>query len=68
MRSKILDEEVAALWIEMLGVEPPREFDGSRLLDILVKKLPALEYDRLRPATLAPDLVWPIRSRSSSPI
>ena len=54
-----LRSEVSSLWIEVYDLPPPTEFDASRLLDILVRNLPVVPYDRLCTAALASNLVWP---------
>jgi hypothetical protein len=50
-------EEAAALWRELYGEPPPIRADGGLMLDIIMKTLPAADYDRilsphLRPSTI----------------
>ena len=51
--------EASALWLEVFGERPPMNIDGSRLLEIVVKRLPVELPLRLRAAELAYGLVFP---------
>jgi hypothetical protein len=57
-RDQRIYDEAAALWREIHGKAPPVRVGGPRLLDILMRDLGEVPYDRLRsphlrPATIA---------------
>ena len=46
-RDQRLEDEVAALWREVVGKPPPEQADASLMLDALLKGMPEMAYDRL---------------------
>jgi hypothetical protein len=46
--------EAAALWRELFREPPPARADGPALLDLIMRKMPDLTYDRVRTPHLRP--------------
>lgn len=62
-RDERIYEEAAALWRELYGEPPPIRADGSMMLDIIMRSLPDVSYDRLRSPHIRPsNLTWPTRA------
>lgn len=56
-------DEAAALWREVYGEPPPIRADGGMMLDIIMRSLPTMGYDRLRSPHLRPsNLTFPTQS------
>ena len=47
-------KEAAALWRELFSEPPPARADGPALLDLIMRKMPDLTYDRVRTPHLRP--------------
>ena len=47
-------KEAAALWRELFREPPPARADGPALLDLIMRKMPDLTYDRVRTPHLRP--------------
>ncbi|MGA0605805.1 hypothetical protein ACO2Q0_07370 [Phenylobacterium sp. VNQ135] len=59
-RDERIDEEAAALWRELFGEPPPVTADGPMMLDVIMKSLPDMGYDRLRsPHLRSGDITMP---------
>ncbi|MCR5878222.1 hypothetical protein [Phenylobacterium sp. J367] len=57
-RDDQVQAEAAALWRALFGEPPPIQADGVTMLDVIMKSLPEVAYDRLasphlRPAQIA---------------
>jgi hypothetical protein len=50
-------EEAAALWRELYGEPPPIRADGAEMLDVIMRTLPDMSYDRLRSPHLRPTTI-----------
>ncbi|MDB5449607.1 MAG: hypothetical protein JWQ46_2142 [Phenylobacterium sp.] len=61
-REQQIYEEVSALWRELYGEPPPIRADGGTMLDIIMRSLPDLSYERLRsPHLRASSMTFPTR-------
>lgn len=62
-RTARLEAEAAALWRELYGEPPPAEADAGEMLDIMLRRMPAISYDRLSsPYMHRAAVSWPKRS------
>lgn len=55
-RDSKIYEEAAALWRELYDEQPPHR-DGPLLLDMIARRLPASQYDRLNSPYLRPSTI-----------
>jgi hypothetical protein len=46
-RDERIEAEAAALWRELYDEAPPAEGDGGDMLDLMLRRLPAVGYERL---------------------
>jgi hypothetical protein len=53
-RDDQITREAAALWRELYGEPPPIQADGATMLDVILRSMPELSYDRLRTPHLRP--------------
>ena len=54
--------EAAALWRELYQEPPPALADGAELLDLMLRRLPSVGYERLSsPFLRRSALAWPKR-------
>lgn len=53
-REQKIYEEAAALWRSLYGEPPPREADGTMILDMILGELPDASYSRLATPHLRP--------------
>ncbi|WP_309090724.1 hypothetical protein [Phenylobacterium sp.] len=59
-RDDRIQEEASALWRELFGEPPPITADGATMLDVIMKSLPEMGYQRLRsPYLRNDDVVMP---------
>lgn len=59
-RDDRIQEEASALWRELFGEPPPIAADGATMLDVIMKSLPEMGYQRLRsPYLRNDDVVMP---------
>jgi hypothetical protein len=67
-RKRRIEAEAAALWRELYGEPAPATEDGCELLDMMLRRLPAVDYERLNsPHLRRSALTFPKhRTRSSS--
>jgi hypothetical protein len=56
-RDQQIKSEAAALWRELYGEPPPIQADGPMMLDIIMKSLPDVSYERLRTPHLRPSAI-----------
>ena len=56
-RDDRLYEEASALWRSLYGRPPPRDADGSRILDLILGDLPEASYLRLSSPYLRPGAI-----------
>ena len=62
-RDERVYEEAAALWRELYGEPPPIRADGGMMLDVIMRSLPDVSYERLRSPHLRPsNMAWPGRA------
>lgn len=62
-RKQRIKAEASSLWRELYDEAPPAGADGSEMLDIMLRRLPATSYDRLNsPHLRRSNLSWPKRS------
>jgi hypothetical protein len=59
-REERIDAEAAALWRELYDESPPDGAEGGEMIDLMLSRLPALGYERMRRPFLRP-LTWPKR-------
>jgi hypothetical protein len=57
VREQRIQKEVAALWRELYGEPPPIQADGGEMLDVIMRSLPEVSYDRLRSPHLRPSML-----------
>jgi hypothetical protein len=63
-REEQIEAEAAALWRELYDEAPPKGSDGGDLLETLLRRLPAVGYERLNsPFLRRPSVSWPKRGR-----
>jgi hypothetical protein len=63
-RDEQIEAEAAALWRELYDEAPPPGTEGRDLLEILLRRLPAVEYERLNsPLLRRASVSWPKRGR-----
>ena len=61
-RKHRVQAEASALWRELYDEPPPARVDGSEMLDMMLKRLPATSYERLNSPYLRRGAVsWPKR-------
>lgn len=60
IRDERIYREAAALWREIHGEPPPIRSDGVLMLDILMRSLPEMSYERLRSPHLRPTSIGQI--------
>lgn len=61
-REDRIEAEAAALWRELYDEAPPGRGDGGEMLDLMLRRLPALGYDRLNsPLLRRAGVSWPKR-------
>jgi len=66
-RAARIEAEAVALWRELYGEAPPAEADAGEMLDIMLRRMPAISYDRLNSPHMHRSAVsWPKRSSRSS--
>jgi hypothetical protein len=53
-RDQRIHDEATALWRELYGQPPPIRADGATMLDVNMRSLPEVSYDRLRSPYLRP--------------
>lgn len=53
-RDERIQEEAAALWRELFGEPPPIAAEGEVMLDVIMRSLPEMSYDRLRSPHIRP--------------
>jgi hypothetical protein len=59
-RDDRIHQEAAALWRELFGEPPPIAADGAMMLDVIMRSLPEMGYQRLRsPHLRSEDVVMP---------
>lgn len=59
-RDQKIYEEAAALWRSLYGEPPPREADGSMILNLILCDLPESDYARLAtPHLRATNITFP---------
>jgi len=59
-REERIHEEAAALWRELFGEPPPIAADGAMMLDVIMRSIPEMGYQRLRsPHLRGDDVVMP---------
>ena len=46
-RQQRIDAEAEALWRELYDEAPPADADGSEVLDAMLRRLPAVDYEQL---------------------
>jgi hypothetical protein len=64
-RKQRIQAEANTLWRELYDEAPPQGADGSEMLDMMLRRLPAASYERLNsPYLRASSMSWPKRSRS----
>lgn len=62
-RAARIESEAAALWRELYGESPPAEADAGEMLDIMLRRMPAISYERLSsPYMHRAGVSWPKRS------
>jgi len=62
-RKQRVQAEADALWRELYDESPPASAEGADMLDMMLKRLPAVSYERLSSPYLRPSgLSWPKRS------
>ncbi len=62
-RDQRIEAEAAALWRELYHEAPPAEAEGGEMLDLMLRRLPAVSYDRLNsPFLRRSAMSWPKRS------
>ncbi|RAK59298.1 hypothetical protein DJ021_05510 [Phenylobacterium hankyongense] len=67
-REQQIYEEVSALWRELYGEPPPIRADGGMMLDIIMRSLPDVGYERLRsPHLRTSAMAFPTRSADEGP-
>ncbi len=47
-------QEAAALWRELFREPPPAKADGRALLDLIMRRMPGSDYERLKTPHLRP--------------
>lgn len=64
-RDQRIHDEADALWRELFGEPPPIRADGPTMLDVIMRSLPEISYDRLRsPHVRASTLTGPLATRA----
>jgi hypothetical protein len=59
-RDQRIAAEAAALWQALYGEPPPLMTDGVTMLDVALRSLPDMTYERLRAEQLRPgDITFP---------
>lgn len=53
-RDERIYEEAVALWRELYGEPPAIQADGGTMLDVIMRSLPEVNYERLRTPHLRP--------------
>jgi len=56
-RDQRIYEEAVALWGELFREPPPAVVDGAELLELIARKLPDPNYDRIRSPYLRPSTI-----------
>ena len=56
-RDQQVQAEATALWRELFGEPPPIQADGGMMLDIIMRSLPDLGYERLISPHLRPSQI-----------
>lgn len=65
-REERIYQEAAALWRELYGEPPPVRTDGGTLIDVIMRTLPDIRYDRIRSPYLRRSAVaWPVTTASA---
>ena len=63
-REQRIEAEAAALWRELYDEAPPARIEACEMLDLMLRRLPSAEYDRLNsPHLRHRGLSWPKRGR-----
>jgi hypothetical protein len=61
-REERIYREASALWRELYGEPPPIRADGGTMLEIMMKTLPEMSYQRLAsPYLRSSAITWPVR-------
>jgi hypothetical protein len=63
-RDRQVQAEATALWRELFGEPPPIQADGGMMLDIIMRSLPDLGYERLNSPHLRPSQIAAPRTGS----
>ena len=62
-RTARIEAEAAALWRELCDEAPPAEAEGGEMLELMLRRLPSVSYDRLSSPFLSRSAVsWPKRA------
>lgn len=62
-RATRIEAEAAALWRELYDEAPPIEADGADMLDLMLRRLPPVTYERLSSPYLGRSAMsWPKRA------
>ena len=58
-RARRIRAEAAVLWRELYHEPPPPQMEGGEMLDLMLRRLPPVRYEKLSSPHLRRGLTWP---------